>query len=87
MLTLTLAENNLELNSQCRCSVVAKGARNTVVYIGGGGGRVLQITRSWSQFYCAPLFLCCRTATKLQMSVTEQESHPRSPQPPPPAVF
>ena len=26
MLTLTLAGNNLESNSQCRCSVVANGA-------------------------------------------------------------
>jgi hypothetical protein len=55
MLTLTLAGNNLEWNSQCRCSVVAKWARYTGVYIGGGGGD-LKITRSWSQFYCAPLF-------------------------------
>ena len=37
MLTLTLAGNNLGWNSQCRCSVVAKGARYTGVYIGGGG--------------------------------------------------
>jgi hypothetical protein len=33
MLTLTLAGNNLESNSQCRCSVVAKGAWYTGVYI------------------------------------------------------
>ena len=32
MLTLTLAGNNLESNSQCRCSVVAKGAWYTGVY-------------------------------------------------------
>ena len=38
MLTLTLAGNNLESNSQCRCSVVAKGAWYTGVYSGGGGG-------------------------------------------------
>jgi hypothetical protein len=37
MLTLTLAGNNLEWNSQCRCSVVAKGARYTGVCIRGGG--------------------------------------------------
>jgi hypothetical protein len=37
MLTLTLAGNNLGWNSQCRCSVVAKGARYTGVYIGGEG--------------------------------------------------
>ena len=73
MLTLTLAGNNLESNSQCR-SVLAKGAWYTGVYIGGGGGD-LKIT-SWSQFYCAPLFLCyciatnvsCRTGKSSQSS-------------------
>ena len=65
MLTLTLAGNNLESNSQCRCSVVAKGAWYTGVYIGGGGGGGdLKIT-SWSQFYCAPLFLCYCIATNV----------------------
>ena len=54
MLTLTLAGNNLESNSQCRCSVVAKGAWYTGVYIGGGGGD-LKITS------CIATNVSCRT--------------------------
>ena len=68
MLTLTLAVNNLESNSQCRCSVVAKGAWYTGVYIGGGGGD-LKIT-SWSialLYFCATN-VSCRTGKSSQSS-------------------
>ena len=67
MLTLTLAGNNLESNSQCRYSVVAKGAWYTEVYIGGGGGR-------FENHKLVPVLLRSSISV-LQMSVAEQESH------------
>ena len=70
MLTLTLAGNNLESNSQCRCSVVAKGAWYTGVYIVGGGGGDLKITKVGPSFI-ALLYFCatnvsCRTGKSSQ---------------------
>ena len=66
MLTLALAGNNLESNSQCRCSVVAKGAWYTGVYIGGGG--------RFENHKLVPVLLRSSISV-LQMSVAEQESH------------
>jgi hypothetical protein len=57
MLTLTLAGNNLGWNSQCRCSVVAKGARYTGVYI-GVGGVVIWKSQEVGPSFIALLYLC-----------------------------
>ena len=70
MLTLTLAGNNLESNSQCRCSVMAKGAWYTGVYIGGRGGGGFE-NHKLVPVYCAPLFLCykCQLQNRKVISV------------------